>query len=137
MSVNQDYTLERDSRIMCYVPASEGLGGGHLLTPIELCLDEVSDEYYEQIKTLVDKIDASNFCKSRLDDLISGDFKWHVEMGPKETKPQDLKTIFASQAYEVIPSELMQLQKLLMNAIRDSYGRPVAPEPTHNDFGHA
>ncbi|MFP4313169.1 MAG: hypothetical protein ACLFR0_02470 [Alphaproteobacteria bacterium] len=134
---SNDYELQRDSRIMCYIPASEGLGGGHLFTPIELCLDEVSDEYFEKIKALVDVIDAKNFARDRFDDLISGDFRWHVEIGPKGTKPQDLKTIFGSQVYEIIPSELLQLQKLLMDAIRDAQGRPVMPEPTYRDIGLA
>ena len=78
MEDKKDYTLERNSFIQCYMPASEGLGGGHFLTPIELCLDEISDEYFEKINELVTIIEAQNFAKNRIDDLISGDFTWHV-----------------------------------------------------------
>ncbi len=127
------YALERNSRVMCYIPAAENQGGGHLLTPIELCLDEVSDSYFEKISDLVNTIQIRGFDTEQV--MISGDFRWHVEIGAKETKAQDLTTIFASQAFQVIPSELLQLQKLLMNAIRDADGRPVMPEPTHNQIG--
>lgn len=123
MSENKPYVLERNSRIMSYLPGGESIGG--MLDAVELSLDEISDEYFADIKILINKIRAHKFNPEDIG--ISGDFRWHIEIGPKDTKAQELHTIFGSVAFEIIPSEVMQLHEKLKESIRDAHLNPPPP----------
>ncbi len=124
MTTNEQYDLERDSQITCVLRGGESIGGilGH---PIQLTLDQIDDEYFGEVKSIIDMIQARNFAKREFE--ISGDFEYSVEIGPKNARPQDLTTIYASAIYECIPSHLLQLQKTLENGMRVADGR--APKP--------
>ena len=59
MSDNKPYELERDSRIMSYLPGGKSIGG--MIDAVELTLDELSDDHFETVKALIEKIRAHKF----------------------------------------------------------------------------
>ncbi|MEC7028891.1 MAG: hypothetical protein VXW91_04385 [Pseudomonadota bacterium] len=123
MTDNKPYELERDSRIMSYLPGGKSIGG--MIDAVELTLDELSDDHFETVKALIAKIRAHKFNPEEIG--ISGDFTWHIEIGPKHALAQDLTTIFASQSFQVLPSELFQLQDAIKKGLRDAAAQPPKP----------
>lgn len=123
MSDNKPYELECDSRIMSYLPGGKSIGG--MIDAVELTLDELNDDHFETIKALIAKIRAHKFNPEEIG--ISGDFTWHIEIGPKNARAHDLTTIFASQSFQILPSELFQLQDAIKKGLRDAATQPPKP----------
>ena len=121
------YELERNSRIMSYWPGGDSIGG--MVDAIELSLDEISDDHFEEVKAIIEMIRARNFSYNT--DRETYDMRWHIEIGPKGTKAHELQTIFGSAAFQVLPNEVFQLQRTLRNAIRDAHTNPP-PKPVMN-----
>lgn len=119
-----NYMLERDSRIMSYLPGGDSIGG-MVGTPIELTLDQVSDECFAVVDALVKKIQANKLSTQEIG--ISGDFRWCVEIGPKDTPAHKLTPIFQSETFQLLPRELLQLHETLKAGIRESEGRAPFP----------
>ena len=127
MSKTQKYELERDSRVMCYLPGGESIGG-MVGIPIELCLDEINDDYFAEIKDLIAQVaDVKNAVDENGITGISGDFRACVEIGPKDARPKELTTIFESVEFQVVPAAILDLHTKLKQAIRVSEGRDPNP----------
>lgn len=119
------YELERDSRVMCYLPGGESIGG-MVGIPIELCLGDINDDYFAEIKGLIDDLLMIGFDEADIG--ISGDFRACVEIGPKDARANELTSIFESVELQIIPSQVLKLHTKLKEAIRVSEGRDPQPK---------
>lgn len=123
----KNYELERDSRVMCYLPGGESIGG-MVGVPIELSLDQINDDYFAEIKKLIETVcDVKNAYDENGITGISGDFSACVEIGPKDARAHQLKRIFESVPHQVVPAEILDLNNKIREAIRVSEGRDATP----------